>query len=93
MGTETDTGKAFFVPSGEGGIVAFGVGSLCRLRSGGPTMTVVATHRGDGAGTFNAVEVRWFDPDGALRGDTFPLAAVEPGVRAAPLPREWWKFF
>jgi uncharacterized protein YodC (DUF2158 family) len=67
---------------------AFRVGELVRLRSGGPTMTVV----GLGAGTRpSMVECAWFDRHDAHAAAGFPPAALErvgasqAGARISPL--------
>jgi len=56
-----------------GPLESFKVGSVVRLKSGSPKMTI--TNIGGSLG--NEARVSWFDDDGKLAAGTFPLDALE----------------
>lgn len=54
------------------------IGDRVRLRSGGPLMVVAGGSKQDLHGSVEgACFCRWFDEDGHLQGEDFPLATLQ----------------
>lgn len=63
------------------------IGSVVKLKSGGPQMTVTGYGKKYGAGSIlinlvedkEQVKCQWFDSTGTLHDDVFPVASLELG--------------
>nr|WP_293838829.1 DUF2158 domain-containing protein [uncultured Arsenicibacter sp.] len=61
------------------------IGSVVKLKSGSPQMTVTGYGKKYGSGSIlvtlvvdkEQVKCQWFDATGALQQDTFPVAALQ----------------